>query len=200
MRSLHRARSDDRRLPNGPGQPGVMPAPRRQTHNRVMPPTWMLDLSLATAALVVALALRPWRAVGAAGPPWAWAHWCGGPCRTTCSTTFWAGFFCHAAGRHAGRRRCPAAEPAASRHLGRRPAAGARPGGVGRGLHHRHAGGDFCRLPAALAGHLPGPDVPAAAAVAARRGLRAARAAPKPGRAQASARPIRIFCTSDVPS
>jgi uncharacterized membrane protein len=35
----------------------------------------MLDLLLAAAALVVALALRPWRAVGPAGPPWPWLAW-----------------------------------------------------------------------------------------------------------------------------
>lgn len=34
-----------------------------------------LDLLLAAAALVVALALRPWRAVGPAGPPWPWLAW-----------------------------------------------------------------------------------------------------------------------------
>lgn len=35
-------------------------------------PAVALDLALATAALLVALALRPWRAVGHDGPPWAW--------------------------------------------------------------------------------------------------------------------------------
>ncbi|WP_338415312.1 hypothetical protein [uncultured Sphaerotilus sp.] len=34
-----------------------------------------LDLLLAVAALVVALALRPWRAARAEGPPWAWLAW-----------------------------------------------------------------------------------------------------------------------------
>jgi len=36
---------------------------------------WWFDLMLATAALAVALALRPWRAVGAGGPPWPWLAW-----------------------------------------------------------------------------------------------------------------------------
>ncbi len=36
---------------------------------------FVLDLLLAAAALVVALALRPWRAVGPAGPPWPWLAW-----------------------------------------------------------------------------------------------------------------------------
>lgn len=34
-----------------------------------------LDLIVAAAALGVALALRPWRAVGAGGPPWPWLAW-----------------------------------------------------------------------------------------------------------------------------
>lgn len=34
-----------------------------------------IDLVLAAAALVLALALRPWRAVGAEGPPWPWLAW-----------------------------------------------------------------------------------------------------------------------------
>lgn len=34
-----------------------------------------LDLLLAVAALVAALLLRPWRAVGRAGPPWPWLAW-----------------------------------------------------------------------------------------------------------------------------
>jgi uncharacterized membrane protein len=33
------------------------------------------DLLLAAVALVVALALRPWRAVGPDGPPWPWLAW-----------------------------------------------------------------------------------------------------------------------------
>lgn len=33
---------------------------------------WALDLALALAATVVALALRPWRGTGPAGPPWPW--------------------------------------------------------------------------------------------------------------------------------
>jgi len=35
----------------------------------------MLDLLLAAVALAIALALRPWRAVGPAGPPWPWLAW-----------------------------------------------------------------------------------------------------------------------------
>lgn len=38
-----------------------------------MPPA--IDLLLAIAALAVALALRPWRVVGPAGPPWPWLAW-----------------------------------------------------------------------------------------------------------------------------
>ncbi|WP_088286570.1 hypothetical protein [Ideonella sp. A 288] len=34
-----------------------------------------LDLALALAALLVAAALRPWRAVAASGPPWPWFAW-----------------------------------------------------------------------------------------------------------------------------
>ena len=37
-----------------------------------MPPLWLIDLLLAGAALAVALGLQPWRALGAAGPPWPW--------------------------------------------------------------------------------------------------------------------------------
>ena len=36
---------------------------------------WWLDLMLTAAAVVVALALRPWRAVAAGGPPWPWLAW-----------------------------------------------------------------------------------------------------------------------------
>lgn len=35
----------------------------------------LLDALLASAALGVALALRPWRALGAEGPPWPWLAW-----------------------------------------------------------------------------------------------------------------------------
>ncbi|MDZ7813993.1 MAG: hypothetical protein U5L74_13190 [Ideonella sp.] len=34
-----------------------------------------LDIALATLALSVALALRPWRATSADGPPWPWLAW-----------------------------------------------------------------------------------------------------------------------------
>lgn len=34
-----------------------------------------LDATLALAALLVALLLRPWRAVAAGGPPWPWLAW-----------------------------------------------------------------------------------------------------------------------------
>lgn len=34
-----------------------------------------LELALAAVALAVALALRPWRTLGAAGPPWPWLAW-----------------------------------------------------------------------------------------------------------------------------
>jgi len=34
-----------------------------------------LNLALACAALLLALALRPWRALDAAGPPWPWLAW-----------------------------------------------------------------------------------------------------------------------------
>jgi len=37
--------------------------------------TSWLDALLATAALLAALALRPWRAVGEGGPPWPWLAW-----------------------------------------------------------------------------------------------------------------------------
>lgn len=36
---------------------------------------WMLDLFLATAAVVAALLMRPWRAARPEGPPWAWLAW-----------------------------------------------------------------------------------------------------------------------------
>jgi len=35
----------------------------------------LLDTPLALSALAVALWLRPWRVVGAAGPPWPWLAW-----------------------------------------------------------------------------------------------------------------------------
>jgi len=38
-------------------------------------PTLWLDALLATTALAAALALRPWRALPAAGPPWPWLAW-----------------------------------------------------------------------------------------------------------------------------
>lgn len=34
------------------------------------------NLLLTLAALAVALALQPWRGIGAAGPPWPWLAWC----------------------------------------------------------------------------------------------------------------------------
>ncbi|MBL8353047.1 MAG: hypothetical protein JNL87_22355 [Burkholderiaceae bacterium] len=34
-----------------------------------------LDVLLLAAAVLLALALRPWRAVGAGGPPWPWLAW-----------------------------------------------------------------------------------------------------------------------------
>lgn len=34
-----------------------------------------VDAAIALAALAVALALRPWRAVGPGGPPWPWLAW-----------------------------------------------------------------------------------------------------------------------------
>lgn len=34
-----------------------------------------LDVALAAAALLAALSLRPWRAVGRDGPPWPWLAW-----------------------------------------------------------------------------------------------------------------------------
>lgn len=34
------------------------------------------DLALTLAAIGVALALRPWRAVAPGGPPWPWLAWC----------------------------------------------------------------------------------------------------------------------------
>jgi uncharacterized membrane protein len=36
---------------------------------------WWLDLLLAGSAVGVAVALRPWRGVGAGGPPWPWLAW-----------------------------------------------------------------------------------------------------------------------------
>lgn len=36
----------------------------------------MIDLLLASVALLVALWLRPWRVVGPVGPPWPWLAWC----------------------------------------------------------------------------------------------------------------------------
>jgi len=35
----------------------------------------LIDLVMALAALAVALALRPWRALGGAAPPWPWLAW-----------------------------------------------------------------------------------------------------------------------------
>ena len=40
-----------------------------------MSPILLLDLLLALSALAVALGLRPWRSVGADGPPWPWLAW-----------------------------------------------------------------------------------------------------------------------------
>ncbi len=40
--------------------------------------TLAIDAVVAVAALILALALRPWRAVGAAGPPWPWLAWWAG--------------------------------------------------------------------------------------------------------------------------
>ena len=40
-----------------------------------MSPALLLDLVLALTALALALALRPWRAVGVEGPPWPWLAW-----------------------------------------------------------------------------------------------------------------------------
>ena len=37
-----------------------------------------LNLALACAALLLALALRPWRALDTAGPPWPWLAWWAG--------------------------------------------------------------------------------------------------------------------------
>ena len=34
-----------------------------------------IDLVMALAALATALALRPWRALGGAAPPWPWLAW-----------------------------------------------------------------------------------------------------------------------------
>ena len=41
-----------------------------------LPLTLLLNGLLALAALAMALVLRPWRAVGADGPPWPWLAWC----------------------------------------------------------------------------------------------------------------------------
>lgn len=38
----------------------------------------LLELSIALIALATALALRPWRAVAAGGPPWPWLAWWAG--------------------------------------------------------------------------------------------------------------------------
>ena len=43
--------------------------------HRVSAPPLLLDLLIVLPALAVALALRPWRAVGAGGPPWPWLAW-----------------------------------------------------------------------------------------------------------------------------
>lgn len=40
-----------------------------------MPWTLWLDAALALAAVVTALALQPWRALPASGPPWPWLAW-----------------------------------------------------------------------------------------------------------------------------
>ena len=40
-----------------------------------MAPLLLLDLTLGGAALALALALHPWRAVPASGPPWPWLAW-----------------------------------------------------------------------------------------------------------------------------
>jgi uncharacterized membrane protein len=37
---------------------------------------WWADLILALGGVGLALALRPWRAVPAGGPPWPWLAWC----------------------------------------------------------------------------------------------------------------------------
>jgi uncharacterized membrane protein len=56
---------------------GRGPEPRRGA----APPAYVgtmstaLDLALAVAAFGNALAFRPWRAVGAGGPPWPWLGW-----------------------------------------------------------------------------------------------------------------------------
>ena len=39
-------------------------------------PTMLLDAPLCLAALALALALKPWRSLDAAGPPWPWLAWC----------------------------------------------------------------------------------------------------------------------------
>jgi len=54
-----------------PAVPSVAPLPLPAS------PPWAswLELILAALALVVALALRPWRAVPASGPPWPWLAW-----------------------------------------------------------------------------------------------------------------------------
>lgn len=38
----------------------------------------MLDLFLALSAVLLALSMRPWRALGPTGPPWPWLLWCAG--------------------------------------------------------------------------------------------------------------------------
>mgnify|MGYP007002410097 CR=1 FL=1 len=43
--------------------------------HRSMPGMLILDAAVAVAALLLALALRPWRALDAAGPPWPWLAW-----------------------------------------------------------------------------------------------------------------------------
>jgi len=40
-----------------------------------MPRMWSFDLLAVIAACTVALALRPWRALAAGGPPWPWLAW-----------------------------------------------------------------------------------------------------------------------------
>lgn len=35
-----------------------------------------IDALLATAAVALALAMRPWRSLGPMGPPWPWMAWC----------------------------------------------------------------------------------------------------------------------------
>lgn len=40
-----------------------------------MPSTFWLDTAIALTAVLAALALRPWRALPAGGPPWPWLAW-----------------------------------------------------------------------------------------------------------------------------